>query len=147
MDNTFTKLIDAGKEKAYKAIDTLSIEMRNRRYEIRMNRSGKKIFLSVNNRSKLLHNLYTCMIHQQDSINISSVNVYSGEIEIVSLTPNQITSILTILDKKNDDIDIMMSKYYRRIRETDSLSKLNLLLIEIVDMYIDESKRYYGSMK
>lgn len=147
MNDSIERILEFSKEKAYKAIDTLSIEMRNRRYEIRMNQSGKKVFLSINNRSKLLTALYNCMIHQNQSARISSINVYTGIPEIVELTVNQLNSILIMLDKKNDEIDIMISDFYKKIRDCNSLNKLNLVIKEIVDKYNDESKHYYGSMK
>lgn len=140
-------IIELSKTKAYKAIERMSMEMRNRRYEIRMNSSGKKVFLSVNNRSKLLAALYHCMIHQESSAKVWTIDVYSGESIGVDLTVTQMQSIVSILDKKNDDIDKMVSKYYKKIREYKSLKELRLVLTEIIDMHEYEAKRYYRSME
>lgn len=147
MDESINNLIEFSRDKAYKAVDILSMEMRNRRYEIRMNQSGKKLFLSINNRSKLLYSLYHCMIHQEPVTKISTVNVYSGNIETIELSVKQINSIINILDKKNDDIDILVSNLYKKIREYDSLPKLRIVLKEIMETRDEELKRYYGSMK
>lgn len=140
------ELIERTKTEAYKAIDRIAINMRNRRYEIKMNTSGKRVFLSINNRDKLLAILFNCLIHQEPEGRVCTIDVYTGENVIETLSIKQMQSIVSMLDNKNDDIDRMLSKYYKRIREADTINKLKLVTNDIIEAYNDEVNRYFGSM-